>query len=149
VLRIFVFADICRILKKIDEHEKGFLNTNKRAIPTTDKREGEDVRLLLDYGDPVANSHSPPPPEYAVKEVGFSLDYGDPRENTPSPLPPEYAVKDVGLRLDYGDPITNSHLAPPPEYAVKEVGLLLDYGDPVANSLHLRSMMQLKMLDCL
>jgi len=43
----------------------------------------------LDYGDPVANSHSPPPPEYdAVEDVGLPLNYGDPRANTPSPPPP-------------------------------------------------------------
>jgi hypothetical protein len=78
----------------------------------------------LDYGDPVANSHSPPPPEYAVKEVGFRLDYGDPVANSHSPTPPEYdAVEDVGLPLNYGDLRENTP------------------------HLHLRSM-QLKTLDC-
>ena len=111
----YLFLQISVESKKIVEQEKGFLNTNKRAIPTTDKREGEDVRLLLDYGDPVANSHSPPPPEYAVKEVGFRLDYGDPVANSHSPPPPEYdAVEDVGLPLNYGDPRANTPSPPPP-----------------------------------
>jgi hypothetical protein len=112
-----LFLHISVESKKIVEHERGFLNTNKRAIPTTDKREGEDVRLLLDYGDPVANSHSPPPPppEYAVKEVGFRLDYGDPVANSHSPPPPEYdAVEDVGLPLNYGDPRANTPSPSPP-----------------------------------
>jgi hypothetical protein len=110
-----LFLQISVKSKKIVQHERGFLNTNKRAIPTTDKREGEDVRLLLDYGDPVANSHSPPPPEYAVKEVGFRLDYGDPVANSHSPPPPEYdAVEDVGLPLNYGDPRENTPSPSPP-----------------------------------
>ena len=74
----------------------------------------------MDYGDPVANSHSPPPPEYAVKEVGFRLDYGDPVANSHSPPPPEYdAVEDVGLSLNYGDPRENTPSPPPPEYVTK------------------------------